>query len=150
MTDKTDADMSFAAFSQGDMQKYLEQLKWTSSFDMNALLEMSRKNAQTLATLQQVGLEAWQDMITTSQTIAQELASEQAQLATSVMNEGAPEEKIAKAAERLKNGYERAHTRYKELADIQHKLSQDVSDLISRRIKSNLNDIKNVVDKEQK
>lgn len=150
MTDKTDNDPSFAAFSHGDMQKYLEQLKWTSSFDLNALIDMGRKNAQTLATLQQIGLEAWQDMITTSQTIAQELASEQAQLATSVMNEGAPEEKIAKAAERLRSGYERAHNRYKDLADIQHKLSQDVSDLISRRIKSNLNDIKNVVEKEGK
>lgn len=150
MTNRTDNDPTFAAFSHSDMQKYLEQLKWTSSFDMGSLLDMSRKNAQTLATLQQIGLEAWQEIITTSQTIAQELASEQAQLATSVMEEGAPEEKIAKAAERLKTGYERAHNRYKELADIQHKLSQDVSDLISRRIKSNLNDIKNVAGKDPK
>lgn len=135
-----------AAFSYGDMKKYLEQTQW-QPFDMSTFIEMGRKNAQTLATIQQLGLEAWQDMITTSQKIVQELASEQAALATSVMNEGAPEQKIARAADRMRTSYEKAHNRYKELTDIQHKLSQDMSDLISRRIKANLNDLKEVAEK---
>lgn len=142
----TKKETEFPAFSHSDYQKLMEDLNWPS-FDMGAFLDMGRKNAQTLATIQQLGLEAWQDMITLSQHIAQELASEQAQMMTSVMNEGAPEHKISKATARVRDTYERTHARYRELADIQHKLSQDMSDLIARRIKANLNDIKDVVDK---
>lgn len=140
--DKTE----FPAFSHSDYMKLMENLNWPS-FDMTAFLDMGRKNAQTLANIQQLGLEAWQDIITTSQQIMQELASEQAQMMTSVMNEGSPEEKVARATTRVRDTYDRTHNRYKALADIQHQLSQDMSDLIARRIKSNLNDIKDVVEK---
>ncbi len=136
----------FAAFNMGDMKKYMEQMQF-QPFDMSAFIDMGRKNAQTLATIQQLSLEAWQEMIAASQKIVQELASEQTELATSVMTDGAPEEKIARAADRMRQSYEKAHKSYKDLTDIQHKLSQDMSDLVSRRIKANLNDLKDVAGK---
>lgn len=136
----------FPAFSHSDYQKLMENLNWPS-FDMSAFLDMGRKNAQTLANIQQLGLEAWQDIITTSQQIMQELASEQAQMMTSVMNEGSPEEKVARATTRVHDTYDRTHSRYRALAEIQHQLSQDMSELIARRIKANLNDLKDVVEK---
>lgn len=134
------------AFTAGDFQKFMEQHK-LQTVDWAALMDMSRKNAQMLATIQQVGLEAWQDMINQTQKIAQDLSSEQAKLATSAVAEGSPEAKIAKATEAVHDTYDKIHRHYRELADTQYKLAQDMSALISRRIKANLKELQDSIEK---
>lgn len=136
----------YAAFNLGDFQKFMEQNK-IQTVDWTALADMSRKNAQMLATMQQVSLEAWQDMINKTQKIAQDLAAEQAKLASSTVAEGSPEAKIGKATEAVHDTYDKIHRHYRELADNQYKLAQDMSALISRRIKANLKELQESVEK---
>ncbi len=135
-----------AAFNMGDFHKLMEQSK-IQTVDWTAIMDMSRKNAQMLATIQQVGLEAWQDMMSMSQKVASDFAAEQAKLASSAVAEGSPEAKIAKATEALHDTYDKVHRRYREMADLQYKLAQDMSALISRRIKANLKELQETIEK---
>ena len=130
----------FTTFNPIDINKLIEQNK-IQTVDWSALMEMNRKNAQMLATIQQISMEAWQDVVSTTQKIAQDIATEQASLASEIIDEGSPEEKIAKSARTASATYEKAHNSYRELAEIQYRLSQNMSDLISRRIKANLKDL---------
>lgn len=130
----------FSAFNTGDFQKLMEQNK-IQTIDWGGIMDMNRKNAEMLATIQQINLEAWQDVISTTQKIAQDFANEQAKIASNAVAEGSPEDKIAQSAKSISETYDKAHKSYRQIADIQYKLSQNMSELISRRIKANLKDL---------
>ncbi len=141
-------NMNMGAFGADDMQKFFTQNSGMKAIDWAALIDTNRKNAQMLATIQEISLESWQDMLANTQKITQELVSEQANLLSGFMDEGSPEEKIADAAESLQETYNRAHKQYRALADKQHELSQNMSNIMSKRIKANLKDLKDLLDKD--
>ncbi len=148
MNPKDFMDNMANSFNPEEMQQFFTQNSGVKPIDWVALIDTNRKNAQMLATIQEISLSSWQDMLANTQKITQELVSEQASLLAGFMEEGSPEEKVSDATERLQNTYNRAHKEYRALADKQHELSQNMSDIMSKRIKANLKELKELLDKE--
>lgn len=135
-------------FSQNDFSKLFENYQ-AIPFDMKGFLETQRKNIQALSEANQLAMEGLQAIAQRQTEILSQIVEDNSSLAKEIMNEGTPEEKMAKNAKLFKTVYQRTVSNMKELSEIINKSNQDASNVINKRVTATMNEIQSSLEKAQ-
>lgn len=119
-------------------------------FDLKTILESHRKNVQALAQAQQVTLDNVQALAHRQTEILSQIVEDQSALVKEFLNDGTPEDKIAKNADLYKKIYERTIKNMSELSNMVNKSNADASSIINKRISASMGEIKSALDKKDK
>jgi phasin family protein len=131
----------------GDFGKMFADLKLPAVPDMEAFVNASRRNMETLTAANKVALEGAQAVARRHMEIVQQSMGELTEAVRAMSTVEAPQAKAAKQAELLKLAYERAVSNMKELSDlIQHSNAEAVKLLNSRFIEA-MDEVKALAEK---
>jgi phasin family protein len=133
-------------FAQNDFAKLFENYQ-SIPFDLKSLLETQRKNVQALSEANQISMENIQAIAQRQTEILSQIVEDNSSLAKELMNEGTPEEKIAKNAKMFKSIYERTVGNMTELSEMINKSNQDASAIINKRVAATMNEIQSSLEK---
>ena len=133
-------------FAQNDFAKLFENYQ-SIPFDLKSLLETQRKNVQALSEANQISMENIQAIAQRQTEILSQIVEDNSSLAKELMNEGTPEEKIAKNAKMFKSIYERTVGNMTELSDMINKSNQEASAVINKRVTATMNEIQSSIEK---
>ena len=136
-------------FSQNDFTKFFENYQ-SMPFDMQSFMETQRKNMQALSDAQTITVESLQALAQRQSAILSQMVEDNATLAKEMMSEGTPEDKIARNAELIKKCYERSVKNMNELSQMINQTSAEASDVINKRVKATLNEVKSSMEKTKK
>ena len=136
-------------FSQNDFSKFFENYQ-SSPFDIQGFMETQRKNIQALTDAQALTVENIQAIAQRQSAILSEMVEDNAIIAKELMTEGTPEEKVAKNADLFKKAYERSVKNMNELSEMLNQSNQEASEIINKRVKATLNEVKSSMEKTQK
>ncbi len=136
-------------FSQNDFSKLLENYQ-SMPFDMQGFMETQRKNMQALSDAQSVAVENIQAIAQRQSAILSQMVEDNALIAKELMAEGTPEEKIAKNADLFKKTYEHSIKNMNDLSEMLNQSNQEASEIINKRVKATLNEVKTSMEKTQK
>jgi phasin family protein len=81
--------------------------------------------------------------------IMSQIVEDNSSLAKEIMNEGTPEEKIAKNAKMFKSIYERTVGNMNELSEMINKSNQEASAIINKRVTATMSEIQSSLEKTQ-
>jgi phasin family protein len=135
-------------FAQNDFAKLFENYQ-NSPFDLKTMLETQRKNIQAISEANQLSMENLQAIAARQAEILSQIVEDNSALAKEIMNEGTPEEKIAKNAKMFKSIYERTVGNMTELSDMINKSNQEASKIINKRVTATMNEIQSSLEKTQ-
>lgn len=116
-------------------------------FDVSTVMDMVRKNIQTVATAQQLYVDSLQVMARAHGMLLNDLAQGQSNLARTLTDSEAPEDKIGDQALILKHAYERFNDHMRELQDMLYQSNRETSALLSRRVGHSLAEVKDAIDR---
>jgi len=136
-------------FTANDFSKFFENAQ-SMPFDLQGFMETQRKNMQALSNAQQIAIENLQTIAQRQSAIISEMVEDNAQITKELMSEGTPEEKISKNADLFKTLYERSVKNMNDIAEMMNKSNQEASDIINKRVKATMNEVKAAIDKSQK
>ncbi len=136
-------------FTQNDFSKFFENYQ-SAPFDMQGFMETQRKNIQALTDAQSVAVENIQAIAQRQSAVLSQMVEDNAVIAKELMAEGTPEEKIAKNADLFKKSYERSVKNMNEISDMLNQSSQEASEIINKRVKATLTEVKTSIEKAQK
>ena len=114
--------------------------------DMKNLMESSRKTIQAITEAQQIAIESMQTIAQRQSEILSQFVQDQSAIARDIVNEGTPEEKIARSAELMRKAYEKTISGSREVADMLNKSTREATDVINNRVTNALNEIKTTVE----
>ena len=131
----------------GDFGKLFADMKLPAVPDMEAFVNASRRNMETLTAANKVALEGAQAVGRRHMEILQQSMAEMTEAARAMSSVEAPQAKAAKQAELLKQAYERTVANMKELGDlIQHSNAEAVN-LLNARFAEAMDEVKALADK---
>ena len=131
----------------GEFGKLFADMKLPAVPDMEALVNASRKNMESLTAANKVALEGAQAVARRHMEIMQQSMAELTEAVRAMSSLEAPQVKAAKQAELLKHAYERAVANMKELSDlIQHSNAEAVK-LLNARFVEAMDEVKALADK---
>jgi phasin family protein len=131
----------------GEFGKLFADMKLPAVPDMEAFVNASRKNMETLTAANKVAVEGAQVVARRHMEIMQQSMAEMTEAVRAMSSVEAPQAKAAKQAELLKLAYERAVTNMKEIGDlIQHSNAEAVK-LLNARFAEAMDEIKALADK---
>lgn len=104
-------------------------------------MESGRRSIQSCAEAQQVTMESLQTVIQRQTEIISQLVKDNSSIAQEIINEGSPEDKIARGAELIRSAYERTISGMQEVADIYNKSTKEACDIINRRVSACLEEV---------
>jgi phasin family protein len=131
----------------GEFGKLFADMKLPAVPDMEALVNASRKNMESLTAANKVALEGAQAVARRHMEIMQQSMAELTEAVRAMSSVEAPQAKAAKQAELLKHAYERAVANMKELSDlIQHSNAEAVK-LLNARFVEAMDEVKALADK---
>ena len=112
----------------------------------------SRRSIQACTEAQQIAAQSFQAIAQRQSEILSQLVSDSSAVAKEVMDEGTPEEKIARSADLIREAYEKTINNYREVGDIASKSAREAMDVINDRIACAFDEIKSTAEeaKEQK
>ncbi len=121
-------------------------------FGMKEMMESSRKSIQACAEAQQIATQSFQAIMQRQSEIMSQLVQDSSAVAREVMDEGTPEEKIARSAELIREAYEKTVNNCREVGDIASKSAREAMDVLNGRIATAFEEIKSTAEdaKEQK
>ena len=121
-------------------------------FGMKEMMESSRKSIQACTEAQQIAAQSLQAIIQRQSEIMSQMVQDSSAVAQEVMDEGTPEEKIARSAELIREAYEKTINNYREVGDIASKSAREAMDVLNDRITTAFEEIKTTAEnaKEQK
>ncbi|MCB1551433.1 MAG: phasin family protein [Alphaproteobacteria bacterium] len=108
---------------------------------VKSLMESGRKSIQACAEAQQIAMESMQTIIQRQTEILSQIAQENSAIAQEIINEGTPEEKIARGAELIRSAYEKTVSGMQEVGDICNKSTKEACDIINRRVTACLDEV---------
>jgi phasin family protein len=111
-------------------------------FDVKSLLEMQRKNLQAFTEAQRLVCESFQAIGQRQAAIFSQLIADNSSLLKEIVNEGTPEQKVAKQADLIKKTYEASVANWRELSDIAGKSGQEATDIVNKRVTASLTELK--------
>lgn len=120
------------------------------AFDLGAWMDCVHKNMEAFAEVQQLALNDMQAISQRHSEIMSRLVQDQASMARELMNEDAPERKVARQADLLKSSYEQTMTGLRELSEMVNQTNINAGDIIGRRVSASLNEIKDVLESAKK
>lgn len=136
-------------FNNFDFTGAFDQFK-ASPFDLKSVLESHRKNVQALTQAQQVTMENVQALAQRQTEILSQIVEDHSALVKEFLNEGTPEDKIAKNADLYKKIYERTIKNMNDLSEMINKSNSEASDIINKRVSASISEIKSALDKKDK
>ena len=131
----------------GDFGKLFADMKVPAVPDMEAFVNASRRNMETLTAANKVALEGAQAVGRRHMEILQQSMADLTEAVRAMSSVEAPQAKAAKQAELLKQAYERTVANMKELGDlIQHSNAEAVN-LLNARFAEAMDEVKALADK---
>ena len=118
------------------------------SFDMKAVMEAQRKNWQAFVEAQQVAAESIQTVMQRNGEIISQFVQDQSEIARKIINEGSPEEKVARGTELVKRSYEKTVSGMREVGDIVNKSGREAGEIINKRVSCALNEIADAIEEQ--
>lgn len=138
--------MDFSKLFDTEFSKHLPKFSGFP-FDTATLLESQRKNVQAFAEIQKKALEGLQAAAQKQGELVSQMAQDNSALAHEIMNEGTPEQKIARQTDIAKKVYEKSISGMKEIGEILTKSNQGVTDIINKRVSATLTEVKTAIEK---
>jgi phasin family protein len=111
-------------------------------FDTEALLASQRKNIEALTQANQLAVEGVQAVARRQAEIAREAIDEASAVLRDIAQPAAPEERIAKHAELLKQTFERGLANTRELALMLAKANTEAFDVVAKRVAAGFEEIR--------
>ncbi|HOO51787.1 MAG TPA: TIGR01841 family phasin [Alphaproteobacteria bacterium] len=129
--------------------EYLSNFSAGSAFPaMNGMkdaMEFGRKSIQAYAEAGQITMDSFQTVMQRQSEILSQLVQDNSSMAQEIINEGTPEEKLARGAELIRQAYEKTVCGMQEVNDICSKSSKEACDVINKRISACLEEVQNSV-----
>jgi phasin family protein len=117
-----------------DITRFFAGLKLPAIPDMGAFTAATRRNMEALTAANRIALEAAQAVARREMEIMQQAMSDMSEAMRSVSGAESPQDdRTARQAELLKQGYERAVKNLRELSDMIQRANQEAVDHLSRR-----------------
>lgn len=111
-------------------------------FDVEAVLASQRKNIEALTQANQLAVEGVQAVARRQAEIAREAIDEASTVLREIVQPTAPEERIAKQAELLKQTFERSLANTRELALLLAKANTEAFDVVAKRVAQGFEEIR--------
>jgi len=111
-------------------------------FDVEAVLASQRKNIEALTQANQLAVEGVQAVARRQAEIAREAIDEASSVLREIVQPTAPEERIAKQAELLKQTFERSLANTRELALLLAKANTEAFDVVAKRVAQGFEEIR--------
>ena len=123
---------------------------FTKFFDVDALLDIQRKNIQALSEIQKLVCESVQAVTQRQAELISQTVKESSSLINELMAEGTPAEKTALHADRAKHSYEKLVADLHLLTSMIGESGEEASNIINSRVVSSLTELKSAVEKSGK
>lgn len=110
-------------------------------FDVEAVLASQRKNIEALTQANQLAVEGVQAVARRQAEIAREAIDEASTVLREIVQPTAPEDRVAKQAELLKQTFERGLANARELALMLAKANTEAFDVVAKRVAQGFEEI---------
>ena len=146
------ADMSRTAMEGGmggmaEFSRMFADMKLPAMPDLEAFLSVQRRNMDVLSAANRVALEGAQTVARRHMEIVQQTMSDMTDSMRQMSNPDSPQARAAKQAEMVKQGYERAVTHMRELADLIQQSNGEALGLLNKRFAEAMDEVKELAAK---
>jgi phasin family protein len=131
-------------FSSDAVSKFMDSFQ-KMPFDLQGLMETQRKNWQTISEAQQKAVESFQAIALRQAELFSQALESQSSLASELMKEGKPEDKLAKNAEAIKSSYEKAMANAAEISEMVKKANAEAVGLLNKRVSASLKEVRSAI-----
>lgn len=121
----------------------------TPAFDLKAVIEIQRKNAQAVTDALQLGFESAQAAWTRQAELIGRFVQDNSNLASSLITEGTPEQKVQRQADLVRKSYEQTVKGAREVGEIWSRSQEEAAEIINRRVSASLSEFKFAFDAPQ-
>src|SRR5439155_25969704 len=118
-----------------DFTKLMSQFR-LPGVDFTALVDRERKNIEALAEANRIAFEGWQNLVRRQAEILQETMKK-------VVADAGQEDAMKKRADLAKEGFEKALSNMRELAEMAAKSQKEAFEVVRKRIEENVEGIRN-------
>ena len=130
-----------------DITKMFADMKMPSMPGMSALMAAHQRNIEALTAANKVAMEGAQTFARRQAEIVQQSVSELTEAMKSFAGVEAPQEKVAKQADLLKQTYERGVANLRELGDLISRSNGEAVELLNRRFADAMEEVKTLTSK---
>jgi phasin family protein len=123
-----------------DFAKMLNQFR-LPGVDFAALVDRERKNIEALVEANKIAFEGWQALVRRQSEILQETMKQ-------AVADARQEDAVKKRTELAKQGFEKALSNMRELAEMATKSQKDAFDVVRKRFEDNMESMRNFGKKE--
>lgn len=116
------------------------------TYNYSRILEIQRRNLQTLAEAQQIGFRSLQSIATRQAEMFAQIMKEQRSVTSEILAEGASEDALARNAALFKKSYEKTVESMNEIGEIVRRSNTETTGVLNRRLQANLKEMKSVID----
>jgi len=107
-------------------------------FDVNALMDMQRKNVEMITSVNQAAVENWQSFVQRQVELMQRVFEETSSMVNSMMSAATPQEKAVCQAETSKKLTEQCMANVRDTAENFAKCNSQAMETVSNRMSDNL------------
>ena len=118
-----------------------------AGFDTEKLLASHRKTFEALSHANQLAVEVMQAVARRQAEIAREVIDETSAMVRDIVQPVGPEERIAKNADLLKQGFERGLAHAREINVLLTKAATEAFDVVAKRVAEGLDEIRDATKK---
>jgi phasin family protein len=120
------------------------------SFDMKDFMEAQRKNVQALTEAQQIAMDSIQAVAQRQTEVFSQFLEDNSKMATEIMSNDSPEQKMAKNADLFKKIYDRTVSNIQEISDMVAKSSTESGKILNKRMSNSIAEVKTSLEKSAK
>ncbi len=133
------AEMNFGDF---DVRKFFADMKFPAVPDLEAFTTATRRNIEAFTAANRIALEGAQAVARRNMEIMQQAMSDMSEAMRTLSGADSPQDRAARQADLLKQGYERAVANIKELGDMMQRSNQEAVGLLNRRFAEAMDELK--------
>jgi phasin family protein len=136
-------------FLEMDVTKLLGEFK-LPGVDLEKLAAAQRKNVEALTSANQLAAEGFQAIARRQAEILRQTLEQAGSTMRDLMDQSAPEDRMAKQTELAKTAFETALANMRELAEMVTKANSEAFDVINRRVSESLDELKDMIKRPRK
>ncbi len=129
-----------------DVTRIMAEFK-VPGVDVEAVMTAQRRNIEALTSANQLAIEGMQAVARRQAEILRQTMEEMTRGTQSLLEQGPPEERLAKQTDLVKVAFEKALSNMRELAEMVAKANTEAANIISRRVAESLDEMKHLVAK---
>ena len=134
---------------QPDITKMLAEFK-LPGVNIDVMVAAQKKNIEALSEANQVVIAGARAVLKRQAEILQVSMEQARAIASDIMVPGSPEAKIAKQAELVQTAFQAALANMKELAEMVTKSNTDAANVINKRVRESIEEVKSAIAKTSK